>query len=66
MHVDHAFKNLDTSRRGEAVARDLVQKPRLLPPGDGWHEELPRRLPEMFFEVRRTSSAPARCAAGRH
>ena len=53
VHVDHAFKNLDTSRRGEDVARDLVQKPRLLRPGDGWHEELLGALPEMFFEVRR-------------
>ena len=53
VHVDHAFKNLDAGRRGEAVARDLVQKPRLLRPGDGWHEELLGALPEMFFEVRR-------------
>jgi mannose-6-phosphate isomerase class I len=62
VHVDHAFKNLDTTRRGEAVARDLVQKPRLLRQGDGWHEELLGALPEMFFEVRRmvlSSSAAA-------
>ena len=53
VHVDHAFRNLDAGRRGEAVARDLVQSPRLLRPGDGWHEELLGALPEMFFEVRR-------------
>jgi mannose-6-phosphate isomerase class I len=55
VHVDHAFKNLDTRRRGETVARDLVQEPRLLRSGDGWHEELLGALPEMFFEVRRTA-----------
>ena len=55
VHVDHTFKNLDSRRRGEAVARDLVQEPRLLRSGDGWHEELLGALPEMFFEVRRTA-----------
>ena len=55
VHVDHAFKNLDSRRRGEAVARDLVQEPRLLRSGDGWYEELLGTLPEMFFEVRRTA-----------
>ncbi len=55
VHVDHAFKNLDSRRRGEAVARDLVQEPRLLRSGDGWYEELLGALPEMFFEVRRTA-----------
>ena len=53
VHVDHAFKNLDINRRGKQVARDLVQEPRLLRPGDGWHEELLGSLPEMFFEIRR-------------
>ncbi len=62
VHVDHAFKNLDTTRRGEAVARDLVQKPRLLRQGDGWHEEVLGALPEMFFEVRRTVLSPGAVA----
>ena len=62
VHVNHAFKNLDTGRRGDAVGRDLVQQPRNLRRGDGWHEELLGALPEMFFEVRRTSLKPGAAA----
>ncbi len=53
VHVEHAFRNLNTERRGDAVARDLVQQPRAGTAGDGWREELIGALPEMFFEVRR-------------
>lgn len=62
VHVNHAFKNLDTGRRGAAVGRDLVQQPRILRRGDGWHEELLGALPEMFFEVRRTTLKPGAVA----
>jgi mannose-6-phosphate isomerase class I len=58
VHVGHAFANLDPARSGEAVARDLVQKPRTLRSGDGWREDVIGRLPEMFFEVRRLELAP--------
>ncbi|MFK0110638.1 class I mannose-6-phosphate isomerase [Streptomyces sp. NPDC091217] len=58
VHVGHAFENLDPARSGEAVARDLVQRPRSLRSGDRWHEDLIGRLPEMFFEVRRLELAP--------
>ncbi|MFD3583195.1 class I mannose-6-phosphate isomerase [Streptomyces sp. NPDC058683] len=58
VHVGHAFENLDPARSGEAVARDLVQKPRTLRSGDGWREDVIGRLPEMFFEVRRLELAP--------
>jgi hypothetical protein len=53
VHVEHAFRNLDTARIGDTVTRDLVQPPRTLHEGDGWTEELLGVLPEMFFEVRR-------------
>ncbi|WP_329361374.1 class I mannose-6-phosphate isomerase [Streptomyces sp. NBC_00669] len=53
VHVEHAFRNLDPRRSGEAVPRDLVQRPRTLHRGDGWREELLGALPDMFFEVRR-------------
>ncbi|MCX4733875.1 class I mannose-6-phosphate isomerase [Streptomyces sp. NBC_01363] len=58
VHVGHAFENLDQDRSGEAVARDLVPTPRTLRSGDGWHEDVIGRLPEMFFEVRRIALAP--------
>jgi quercetin dioxygenase-like cupin family protein len=57
VHVGHAFDNLDTGRSVEAVARDLVQQPRPARSGDGWHEEVIGRLPDMFFEVRRVELA---------
>ncbi|MEY9962428.1 mannose-6-phosphate isomerase class I [Streptacidiphilus sp. MAP12-16] len=57
VHVGHAFQNLDPARSGDAVARDLVQSPQTLRSGDGWHEDVIGRLPEMFFEVRRLELA---------
>jgi mannose-6-phosphate isomerase class I len=53
VHVEHAFRNLDVARQGEAVPKELIQEPRTLRRGAGWHEELLGALPEMFFEVRR-------------
>ena len=53
VHVEHAFNNLDTTRTGDRVAQDLVQQPRTLRQGPGWHEEVIGSLPEMFFDVRR-------------
>jgi mannose-6-phosphate isomerase class I len=53
VHVEHAFRNLNHTRRGPAVADALVQQPRILRGGAGWHEELIGALPEMFYTVRR-------------
>ncbi len=53
VHVEHAFANLDSARRGEAVGRDLVGAPQVLRAGPGWSEELLGALPEMFYEVHR-------------
>ncbi|MGA4843712.1 class I mannose-6-phosphate isomerase [Streptomyces sp. G45] len=50
---EHGLANLDTARRGDAVARDLVQEPRTLRSGPGWREEAIGALDEMFYEVRR-------------
>jgi mannose-6-phosphate isomerase class I len=55
VHLGHAFGNLATDRVGDAVGRDLVQRPRPLRTGPGWQEELLGALPEMFFEVRRVA-----------
>ncbi|WP_405943348.1 class I mannose-6-phosphate isomerase [Streptomyces sp. NBC_00932] len=50
---EHAFANLDTARRGDDVAKDLVQQPRTLREGRGWREEVIGALPEMFYAVHR-------------
>ncbi|MFG3367223.1 class I mannose-6-phosphate isomerase [Streptomyces sp. NPDC048156] len=50
---EHGFANLETGRRGAAVARDLVQQPRTVREGTGWREEVIGALDEMFYEVRR-------------
>jgi hypothetical protein len=69
VHVEHAFRNLDTARAGAAVARELIQSPRTRVSGDGWHEELIGQLPEIFFEVRRltlgTGTSAEQDTAGR-
>ncbi|MDT0444395.1 class I mannose-6-phosphate isomerase [Streptomyces johnsoniae] len=49
----HGLANLDTARRGAAVERDLVPRPRTLRRGEGWEEEVVGALDEMFYEVRR-------------
>jgi mannose-6-phosphate isomerase class I len=55
VHVEHAFRNLNTQRTGEAVRQDLVQEPRALVRADGWSEEMIGQLPEMFFSIHRVS-----------
>lgn len=59
---EHGLANLDTGRTGAAVARDLVQQPRTLRGGEGWHEEVIGALDEMFYEVRRMVVAPGAAA----
>lgn len=53
VHVEHAFANLDTSRRGDDVHEDLIPEPTVLREGDGWREERLGDRPEIFYEVRR-------------
>ena len=62
VHVEHAFANLDTSRTGAAVERDLLQAPRELRRGAGWLEEVLGSRWDMFFEVRRLHIAPGSVA----
>jgi hypothetical protein len=62
VHVEHAFRNLDVSRRGAAVQRDLMPWPRALRRGQGWKEVVLGELPEMFFEVRRLELKPGTAA----
>ncbi|WP_329454794.1 class I mannose-6-phosphate isomerase [Streptomyces sp. NBC_01497] len=62
VHVDHAFRNLNSGRTGEAVRTDLVQSPRTARSGDGWSDELLGVLPEMFFAVHRFDVDPGATA----
>ncbi|MGQ4432615.1 class I mannose-6-phosphate isomerase [Streptomyces sp. SAS_260] len=54
----HGFANLDISRRGEDVTKDLIQQPRTLRAGEGWREEVIGALPEMFYAVHRLVMEP--------
>ncbi|WP_026328595.1 class I mannose-6-phosphate isomerase [Streptomyces sulphureus] len=60
---EHAFANLDAGRQGEAVHRDLMQRPQTLREGAGWREELLGSLPEMFYEVSRVVLEPGSAGA---
>jgi mannose-6-phosphate isomerase class I len=53
VHVEHAMANLDVTRHGDAVARDLIQHPQVVRAGNGWTELVLGRLPELFFAVHR-------------
>ncbi|OWA00177.1 hypothetical protein B9W62_38455 [Streptomyces sp. CS113] len=55
---EHGFANLDTSRRGDDVTKELIQQPRTLRAGEGWREEVLGALPEMFYAVHRLVVAP--------
>jgi len=55
---EHGFANLDTTRRGQDVTKDLIQQPRTLRAGEGWREEVIGALPEMFYAVHRLVVAP--------
>jgi mannose-6-phosphate isomerase class I len=53
VQLDHAFANLDTRRRGDAVSRDLVPRPAPVRSGAGFAEHAIGRHPELFFAVHR-------------
>ncbi len=53
VHLDHAFSNLDPSRSGAAVRRDLIPEPKPIREGVGWVELELGRLPDLFFAVHR-------------
>jgi mannose-6-phosphate isomerase class I len=53
VHLEHAFANLDASRRGASVYNDLIQEPRLCRSGPGWVELTIGAVPELFYAVHR-------------
>jgi len=53
INIDHAFKNLDFSRKGSKVCRELISKPNIIDHGDGWQViHLPTHF-EHFYDVHR-------------
>jgi mannose-6-phosphate isomerase class I len=57
VHVEHAFANLDPSRRGAVVGRELIQEPRRVRAGPGWDELDLGRSRDLFFAVHRLDFA---------
>jgi len=53
VHLAHAFSNLDPSRSGESVRRELVPEPKPIRQGADWCELELGRLPDLFFAVHR-------------
>jgi len=53
VQLDHAFANLDTRRRGGAVARELVPGPTAIRRGAGFAEYAIGHHPDLFFAVHR-------------
>lgn len=57
VHLAHAFSNLDPSRSGESVRRELIPAPKPVREGTDWSELELGRLPELFFAVHRLDFA---------
>jgi mannose-6-phosphate isomerase class I len=57
VQLEHAFANLDERRRGAAVERELVPRPRSVRIGEGFAELEIGRHPDLFFAVHRIDLA---------
>lgn len=53
VHLQHAFANLDSGRRGAGVAAELIREPVEVRSGDGWAELDLRTPEELFYAVHR-------------
>ncbi|GGB19692.1 ROK family protein [Puia dinghuensis] len=53
INIDHAFHNLDFSRKGASVQAELVSKPRILEAEEGTQLELLPTHPEHFYAIHR-------------
>lgn len=53
INIEHAFNNLDFSRKGETVKEELISRPVLLASGPGWKQEHLPTHREHFYDVHR-------------
>jgi hypothetical protein len=53
VHLEHALANLDETRRGATVTRELIREPRVVRAGGGWTELALGVVRELFFAVHR-------------
>jgi mannose-6-phosphate isomerase class I len=53
LNLERGFDNLDFSRRGEVVQRELISQPRVLESGTGWRVVHLPTHPEHFYDVQR-------------
>jgi mannose-6-phosphate isomerase class I len=53
VHLDHAFANIDPSRRARWVGQHLIPRPHPLRRGDGWAEYQLSHLDYLFYDVHR-------------
>lgn len=53
INIDHAFRNLDFSRKGAKVQEELISKQRVIGQGEGWQLVHAPTHPEHFYDVHR-------------
>ena len=53
INIEHAFHNLDFSRKGDKVVKELVSRPELLQSGPGFQLELLPTHPDHFYSIHR-------------
>ena len=66
INIEHAFHNLDFSRKGATVQRELVSKPQLLKSEPGYDIELLPTHPEHFYSIHRITLRGNRSTAAEH
>jgi len=59
VHLDHAFANIDQTRRTEWVKQKLIPKPVLLRQGSGWAEYSIGDIEHLFFAIHRLEFSDA-------
>ncbi len=59
LNIERAMENLDFTRQGEQVERELISRPRVMAEGDGWKREHLPTHPDHFYDVHRITFSSA-------